>query len=260
MAPPQNLADIIAGLNVKYDPQRQIAQQQIGTTQETAQAQQAALDAQKTQGFQGIQNQANSRGMLFSGFTPYEQAQFLSTKYLPAVANLNATTTDTVNGLNGRIATLTGQQQDEAQKTQSDQGKAYADWQNQQQQLAQQLAIAQMNNQTKLQVAGASGASGGVTPYQQQQLLQKQLSQYKINTRSDGSKGYVGPNGQTLSAYDYAKQMQGLGQNISFLDILAQDKTKYAQNAYAYANELVNAGRDEAYITKALKSNFGKLF
>jgi hypothetical protein len=188
MAPPQSLADIIAGLNVKYDPQRQALAQANGVAQDQQTAQMGALDAAKTQGFQDIGNQANARGMLFSGFTPYEQAQYLSTKYLPAVANLNNTTASTINKNNAEVSTLTGTQQDEAQQTLSAQQKAYSDWQTQQQQLAQQLAIAQMKAQATVTAAGIR-SSGSSTP------TAAQIKQQDMGTIAQALQGKIGKDG-----------------------------------------------------------------
>jgi hypothetical protein len=194
MAPPQSLADIIAGLNVKYDPQRQALAQANGVAQDQQTAQMGALDAAKTQGFQDIGNQANARGMLFSGFTPYEQAQYLSTKYLPAVANLNNTTASTINKNNAEVSTLTGTQQDEAQQTLSAQQKAYSDWQTQQQQLAQQLAIAQMKAQSTIDAANIRN-NGGNNPTQAEIKQQDMATIHQALTVGANGKPLVGADG-----------------------------------------------------------------
>lgn len=57
----------ISGLDAKYDSQR------------------AAINAERGQGFNAINNQATRRGGSFSGIPIDEQATYLSTKYLPGM-------------------------------------------------------------------------------------------------------------------------------------------------------------------------------
>lgn len=93
-------------LGATYDPQTQLVQSQIAQLQPQQDAQQASLDQAKVNAFKDISDSANSKGVLFSGFTPDQQAQYIGTKYLPAVANLKTSFNDTKNTLLGQINTI----------------------------------------------------------------------------------------------------------------------------------------------------------
>ena len=71
-----------------YSPQRQQVQQQIDAMPAYYAAQQSGLEQAKTNAFGDITAGANARGMVYSGMPIKEQATYVGTKYLPALAGL----------------------------------------------------------------------------------------------------------------------------------------------------------------------------
>lgn len=86
----QSLNQIIAELQPGYAGQQKLYKQQISQVGKDLSTQKQGLAAEKVQGFNTINNQATGRGLSFSGIPLDEQATYLSTKYLPAVADLES--------------------------------------------------------------------------------------------------------------------------------------------------------------------------
>ena len=84
----RGLDQILTELNSVYAPQKQQYEQQIAGVDPQIQAEQAGLDAAKTDAFNQITTGANRRGLLFSGIPVSEQAKYLGSTYLPSIANL----------------------------------------------------------------------------------------------------------------------------------------------------------------------------
>lgn len=85
---PSSYWDVYNSLSDIYDPQNSLVQQQIAALPGQFAPQYSALDQAKVNAFKDIDNSANAKGMLFSGFSPDQQAQYVGTKYLPARAAL----------------------------------------------------------------------------------------------------------------------------------------------------------------------------
>lgn len=81
----QKLGDIMQELQPSVQGQIDVIGQQKEANAGIYEAQRAGLDATKTQEFNTINTQATGRGMAFSGIPLNEQAEYLSTKYLPGV-------------------------------------------------------------------------------------------------------------------------------------------------------------------------------
>lgn len=81
----QSLSDVYNELNSAYAGGRDVINEQISGLGEKYGAQRTALEAEKVQGFDTINEQATGRGMAFSGIPLDEQAKYLSTKYLPGM-------------------------------------------------------------------------------------------------------------------------------------------------------------------------------
>jgi len=86
----QNLGDIVKELQPSVQEQTDVIGKQKAANAAIYDAQRSALDAAKVQGFNDINSQATGRGMTFSGIPLNEQAEYLSTKYLPGVQQANA--------------------------------------------------------------------------------------------------------------------------------------------------------------------------
>lgn len=102
----RNLNSLVKELGRSVQPQKALIDADIKANQTAGDAQIAGLQAQQQQAFGQIEQAASDKGMLFSGFTPNEQAQYTSTTYLPALANLQATIAQTRSALMGKKADL----------------------------------------------------------------------------------------------------------------------------------------------------------
>lgn len=102
----QTLDQIQAELQPGYTAQRGVIQKGILNTNETYKASELALDAAKTQGFNQINTQASERGVAFGGVPIEEQANYLSTKYLPGKQAAKAQQQSDILTLEGQNAAL----------------------------------------------------------------------------------------------------------------------------------------------------------
>jgi hypothetical protein len=90
-------------LGAVYDPQVKSVQSQIDQLPGQEQATLSSLDQAKANAFRDIANSANSKGMLFSGFTPDQEATYTGEKYLPAYAAAKAATVNARTSLTDKI-------------------------------------------------------------------------------------------------------------------------------------------------------------
>lgn len=125
----QDIYNSLAGV---YDPQTQLINQQVSQVDVDAQAQQASLDQAKVNAFKDIDLSANRKGMLFSGFSPDQQAGYLGTKYLPAVANLKSSSINAKNTLTAQLNKLSADRRTQAIQGVTADTKAYNDFVKQQ--------------------------------------------------------------------------------------------------------------------------------
>jgi hypothetical protein len=102
----QTLDQIMAELQPGYQGQRQVIGKAIANTNETYKASELALDAAKTQGFNQINEQATGKGTAFGGIPVEEQAEYLSTKYLPGKQAAKAKQQEDILTLEGQNAAL----------------------------------------------------------------------------------------------------------------------------------------------------------
>lgn len=84
------LGDILTELNTVYDPQKALVKEQMATIDPSQSAEMQGLQAAQQDAFQAITDQANRRGMFYSGAPISEQQKYTGATYLPAVANLRA--------------------------------------------------------------------------------------------------------------------------------------------------------------------------
>lgn len=95
----RSFQDVLAEVTARSDPQRKIVLDQVAALPGQQQADEAGLEAKKTQAFDDILGGARRRGIGFSGIPLGEQAKYTATEYAPAVANMKA-------GYNTRKGTL----------------------------------------------------------------------------------------------------------------------------------------------------------
>lgn len=84
----QSVEQIIADLNPAYSGSIDVLNKRRAALPTQFQAQRSGLETEKVVGFNQINNQATGRGMSFSGIPLDEQANYLSTKYLPGMQQL----------------------------------------------------------------------------------------------------------------------------------------------------------------------------
>jgi hypothetical protein len=149
------LQDIITELNSVYNPQRDVYNQQLGTLDPQLEAEQQGLQAQKQDSFQQITDQANRRGMFYSGLPIAEEQKYVGQQYLPAIANLRGKYANQRFGLQETLAKLTSDQYNQA----SGLRQGELDREEAQRQFDAQLAA-------KAAADRAAGASGASPTYQ----------------------------------------------------------------------------------------------
>lgn len=86
----RELAQILQELDAVYKPQKDQYTQAIQSTDPALAQEEAGLQAAKQDAFQGITDQANRRGLFYSGMPIAEQARYTGAQFLPALANLRA--------------------------------------------------------------------------------------------------------------------------------------------------------------------------
>ena len=79
---------IYAELGTSYQPQKDLYNKQISGVDPALAAEEQGLQAQKEDSFRGITEQANRRGLFYSGVPIQEQARYTGGQFLPALANL----------------------------------------------------------------------------------------------------------------------------------------------------------------------------
>lgn len=82
------LSDILSELDNVYNPQRQVYNQQITTLPDQQLAEEKGLQSAKQDAFQQITDQANRRGLFYSGIPVAEEQKYTGSTFLPAVANV----------------------------------------------------------------------------------------------------------------------------------------------------------------------------
>ena len=124
----RDLQTAIAQEQAALKPQQQLLDEQITNNANAGQAQEAGLRATQQTAFGQIEQGAQNKGMLFSGFTPDEQAKYTANTYLPALANLQATIAGTRAQLMGKKADLDKSAYDKASAMVENDRAVLNDW------------------------------------------------------------------------------------------------------------------------------------
>ena len=150
----QTLDQIMAELQPGYTAQRGVIAKGIQNTNETYKASELALDAAKTQGFNQINEQATGKGLAFGGIPIVEQADYLSTKYLPGKQAAKAKQQEDILTLEGQNAALDTDIRNKAFGTRETQVGAQNQWNLQQE--AQRAAAEAARIQRDFQASEAA--------------------------------------------------------------------------------------------------------
>lgn len=218
----QSYQDAYNSLGSVYDPQTTLVNQQLAALPGQEQIQTSALDQAKVNAFKDIDNSANSKGVLFSGFSPDQQASYLGTKYLPALAGIKSQTQQNQFKLQAALNGINADRSKQAQDSVAAQQKQESDDAYKQAQL--QLSYARL---------GASSGNAAAS------AAAKAAAQYKVSQKANGA-GYsfTGANGQPVSL---AQFIQGTGKDVNdLLDYLKNGST-YDQAMYKQAVSNANA-------------------
>lgn len=229
----QSIEQIIQDLNPAYQPLIGTIQAKQAQIPGMFNAQRMGLDAQKVQGFNQINNQATGRGMSFSGMPADEQANYLSTKYLPGMQQLAQQENDQNLAMTEALAKIDQERRLRSMDIRTDQSKRLESYLSEQRQMEwdrQKFAQQQSLERAKMASdnanaaanraaqAGPAGVSSGTMG-----AIQAQLQ------KSRGKDGFVSP-----GAYTAMKQkwMQEGGNPAAFNDAYGNYVNPYHQKKF----------------------------
>lgn len=161
----QSVEQIVADLNPVYQGSMDVIAQRRAQIPTQFEAQRQALGAEKVQGFNQINNQMTGRGISFGGITADEQANYLSTKYLPGLTALSQQENDVNLELDDALAKINQDRQLRAIDTRAGQQKSLEAYLSEQRQM--QWEREKFNAQQALErskMAQASAQAAAATP------------------------------------------------------------------------------------------------
>lgn len=224
----QGLDQIIADLNPAFSQQQNILNSQRGTTAAQFGAQRSALDASKVQGFNQINSQAAAKGLAFSGIPVDEQANYLSTKYLPGLQSLDAQQNDANLSIDKALAQLDSERRLKAMDIR----------QNQQSTLDSFLAAERQRQFDAQQKAMDRAATAAQNPTEDVQIVKNAAGGWKVLV-----------NGKPSNQYDLATAATMTGKSVLSLLQSGSQSDKKAYENYARTQDLA-----------ALKRNTGAFY
>lgn len=258
-----NLQDTIAALRAAQQGNYDTLTQQEKDLATNEANQTAGLAAKKDAAFGQITNNAQTRGALFSGFTPDAQATYTSATYLPALANLQKAITESRTAIQGSRNSLDSNISSEALKQVEGSKTAFQQWQDAQDAAARAEAqhtgdhefTAQQNaldRANTLKVAGINHAN--TTP--------KPLAPgYKLvqtpdiaGDHSSGGLNFFDKTGKPITAYTY---LQGFTNgNVSTGDIAQLLARSHNEGDKQIISD-INNGATTDYLIKKYPHVFG---
>lgn len=246
MATARTLDQIIAELNPTFQAQTNSLQQQMGLIPEQIKTQEAALNAQKDQGYADIISGARRRGtgIAFGGIPLSEQAKYNATTYAPALANLRTAGTqqatslqDAINAINERRDTL---------------GQNIYQTEQQRQFEAEQAAL---NRQ--------ASAANAITPTMLSSILGN-TSNNSASTpslpkiiKNDTGYNFTDPYGEPVTAAEYVQLYQNQGGKLTYRQLLQQmanDGDSNAKIALNYVGDDAKFGSAPSQYRGALEA------
>ena len=234
----QTLDQIMAELQPGYTAQRGVIQKGIQNTNETYKASELALDAAKTQGFNQINDQATGKGVgrAFSGLPIVEQADYLSTKYLPGLQQAKAQQQKDILTLEGQNAALDTDIRNRAFSSRESQIGAQNQWNLQQEAQRAAAEAARIERDFRASEAQKERAHQAA-----QAAAARPSSPFAIGGSQSG--GYVVFNADGSRAnIDLWTYVRAQGGGVTDLvGMLATSKDKNDQNAYK--NYIQNANK-----------------
>ena len=241
----QTLDQIMAELQPGYTAQRGVIAKGIQNTNETYKASELALDAAKTQGFNQINEQATGRGLAFSGIPLSEQADYLSTKYLPGKQQAKAQQQADILTLEGQNAALDTDIRNKAFGSRETQQQSLNQWNLNQANIEAQAEAARLDREFRAaEAAKERSFTAGQNAASRAASAPRQLSPYEAAIgyieRNIGGDDFVSPNTFRTARDLY---IQAGGTNKDFMDKFWRytgastgQKNEANINAYYYGN------------------------
>lgn len=179
-------------LQQAFQPQQQLIQQQMQALPGQFEGQRSSLEQARVNAFRDISQQANRRGMFFSGFQPAEQARYLGERFLPGMQDIEARQEQARMGLMDQLNQLRLQQSTGLMDFREQLRQEQLARQQREEDFARQQEATRQQQQFQAQQARAASAQ------QQQQAsaasMQEALSAVQAEARSKaGSDGYISP-------------------------------------------------------------------
>lgn len=162
----QSLSDIVSGITAAQAPENAQLDTEISQNDQSGNAQTAGVEQAKTNAFGTIENNANAKGMYFSGFAPNQEATYTGSTYLPTLAKIQSTVAAARNTLLGDKATLASDANSEGLTQQTAEQDQLNSYNNAQETAAATAAAAAEKDQTTLQAAEIKAGSTAPTAAQ----------------------------------------------------------------------------------------------
>lgn len=243
----RELAQILQELDAVYKPQKDQYNQAIQNTDPALSQEEAGLQAAKQDAFQGITDQANRRGLFYSGMPIAEQARYTGAQFLPALANLRARYAQQKFDLTNALNKVTENQYNQAYGIRQNE----LDLEEKQREFDRQLAA----QQAAARAAGGGGGfgdfgngnnGGNTTP--------AAAGRPTMTQRSGGGFNFTNQNGQAISAAQYSQLTK-----IPFRTLL-QTMANAGDRGAASALGLVgnDYGYNRSKVTNAAQANLLK--
>ena len=242
----QTLDQIMAELQPGYTAQRGVIQKGIKNTNETYKASELALDAAKTQGFNQINDQATGKGVgrAFSGLPIVEQADYLSTKYLPGLQQAKAQQQSDILTLEGQNAALDTDIRNRAFSSRETQVGAQNQWNLQQQAQEAAAEAARIERDFRASQAEKERAAQNARAAADRAATAKAArtsSPFAIGGSQNGGYTVFNADGSraNIDLWTYVRSQGGGATDM--VGMLATSKDKNDQNAYK--NYIQNANK-----------------
>lgn len=235
----QSVEQIISDLNPAYQGQIDVLNQRRAQLPGQFEAQRQALGAEKVQGFNQINNQATGRGMSFSGIPLDEQANYLSTKYLPGLTALTSQENEQNLALDDALAKINQDRRLRAMDTRQSQQKSLEAYLSEQRQM--QWEREKFNAQQSLErakMARAAAANPAPVTY---------------SWSKNGAGGY-----NTTGGVDLATAVKSQGGSISNLVSLLANGSASDRKAAKYYMD--NVGKNQVAAYNYLVRNTGAFY
>lgn len=228
----QDLNQIISDLNPVYAPQENLLNQQRSGLGIKYDSQRSALGAEKTQGFNQINNQATGRGLSFSGIPLDEQATYLSTKYLPGIQNIASQQNTEDMSLQTALAQLDSERRLRALDTRQTQQSSLEKY------LADERDRQFKEQQAALDRQATASQNSANNPQEDVQIVKNNAGGWKVLV-----------NGQPSNQYDLATAASLTGKSVLSLLQGGSESDKKAYENYARTGDVA-----------ALKRNTGAFY